>query len=126
MNDSRLYRTKRSIRLVTVNGVDGLFLLDLIFLSALHELDPEFRKATLGNKRLKSIARDLKFHVDPRYASVLRWSSLADKDCSVLQSMVICKQPGIGGAGTSSCVSVERDSFDSTFSPGTLRFVSFG
>lgn len=31
----------------------------------LHELDPLFRKVTLENDRLKSLARDLKFHHDP-------------------------------------------------------------
>ncbi|KAG8891599.1 hypothetical protein FRB99_003458, partial [Tulasnella sp. 403] len=48
---------------------------------ALHELDPTFRRVTLQNERLKSLARDLKFHKDP----------------VVLQSMVIFKQPQIGG-----------------------------
>jgi len=58
---------------------------------ALHELDPVFRKATLDNERLISIARDLKFHQAP----------------NVLQSMVICKQQRIGGAVPEHC--------DSTF-----------
>jgi len=58
---------------------------------ALHELDPTFRKATIENDRLISIARDLKFHRKP----------------SVLQSMVICKQQRIGGAVPEHC--------DSTF-----------
>ncbi|KAI3618843.1 hypothetical protein WG66_000532 [Moniliophthora roreri] len=48
----------------------------------LHELDPLFRKVTLENERLKALVRDLKFHVDP----------------VALQSMVITKQPEIGGA----------------------------
>ncbi|KAG8828946.1 hypothetical protein FRC17_007291 [Serendipita sp. 399] len=48
---------------------------------ALHELDPVFRDVTLNNPRLKAIARDLQFHSNPL----------------VLQSMVICKQPEIGG-----------------------------
>lgn len=45
----------------------------------LHELSPPFRKATFTNQNA-SIARDLGF-----------------KDPRVLQSMVICKQPEIGG-----------------------------
>lgn len=45
----------------------------------LHELNPEFRRTSLSARNAK-IARDLGFH-DPR----------------VLQSMVICKQPEIGG-----------------------------
>jgi phytanoyl-CoA hydroxylase len=47
----------------------------------LHELDPEFHKFSLENERLKTLARELKYHNDPR----------------VLQSMIICKQPAIGG-----------------------------
>ncbi|KAF7983775.1 hypothetical protein HWV62_18982 [Athelia sp. TMB] len=50
---------------------------------ALHELDPEFRKVTLENEKLRSLARDLKFHHDP----------------VALQSMVITKQTHIGGEG---------------------------
>ncbi|KAF5348736.1 hypothetical protein D9758_006810 [Tetrapyrgos nigripes] len=48
---------------------------------ALHELDPLFRKVTLENEKVKAVVRDLEFHVDP----------------VALQSMVICKQPEIGG-----------------------------
>jgi len=48
---------------------------------ALHELDPAFRKVTLENQRLKDLVTDLKFHKDP----------------VALQSMVIVKQPYIGG-----------------------------
>jgi len=48
---------------------------------ALHELDPVFRSVTLENQRLKALVRDLKFHHDP----------------VALQSMVITKQPHIGG-----------------------------
>ncbi|KAK7472501.1 hypothetical protein VKT23_000616 [Stygiomarasmius scandens] len=48
---------------------------------ALHELDPQFRQVTLENERVKALVRDLEFHVDP----------------VALQSMVICKQPEIGG-----------------------------
>jgi len=47
----------------------------------LHELDPVFREATLGNPGIKAVARDLKFHHDP----------------VALQSMIICKQTHIGG-----------------------------
>ncbi|GLB45092.1 putative BRCT domain, a BRCA1 C-terminus domain [Lyophyllum shimeji] len=47
----------------------------------LHELDPVFRKVTLENPRLRALVRDLKFHRDP----------------VALQSMVITKQPRIGG-----------------------------
>jgi len=48
---------------------------------ALHELDPAFRKVTMENERLRALVRDLKFHRDP----------------VALQSMVITKQPQIGG-----------------------------
>lgn len=34
-------------------------------LSALHELDPAFRKVTLKNERIKALVRDLQFHKDP-------------------------------------------------------------
>jgi len=47
----------------------------------LHELDPVFREVTMHNPKLGAVARDLKFHKDP----------------AILQSMVICKQPEIGG-----------------------------
>jgi len=49
---------------------------------ALHELEPEFRKVTLENEKLRSLARDLNFHHDP----------------VALQSMVIFKQTHVGGA----------------------------
>ncbi|KAF7315407.1 Phytanoyl-CoA dioxygenase [Mycena indigotica] len=48
---------------------------------ALHELDPIFRKVTLENERMRTVVRDLGFHKDPL----------------ALQSMVITKQPRIGG-----------------------------
>jgi len=48
---------------------------------ALHELDPTFRRITLENDRIKDLVRDLDFHRDP----------------VALQSMVIIKQPLIGG-----------------------------
>jgi ectoine hydroxylase-related dioxygenase (phytanoyl-CoA dioxygenase family) len=48
----------------------------------LHELDPEFRRFTLENQRLKNLAKELEYHRDPL----------------VLQSMIICKQPRIGGS----------------------------
>ncbi|CAE6385472.1 unnamed protein product [Rhizoctonia solani] len=47
----------------------------------LHELDSVFRKFTMENEKLRQLARDLAFHHDPE----------------ILQSMVICKQPEIGG-----------------------------
>ncbi|KAF8684008.1 phytanoyl-CoA dioxygenase [Rhizoctonia solani] len=47
----------------------------------LHELDAVFHKFTMENEKLRQLARDLAFHQDPE----------------VLQSMVICKQPEIGG-----------------------------
>ncbi|KIY69560.1 phytanoyl-CoA dioxygenase [Cylindrobasidium torrendii FP15055 ss-10] len=47
----------------------------------LHELDPLFRTVTLENGNVKAIARDLQVHHDP----------------VALQSMVIMKQPYIGG-----------------------------
>ncbi|TFY66842.1 hypothetical protein EVG20_g4252 [Dentipellis fragilis] len=48
---------------------------------ALHELDPVFRKVTLEEEKLKAVVRDLRFHHNPL----------------ALQSMVITKQPQIGG-----------------------------
>ncbi|KAG8982333.1 hypothetical protein FRB90_006873, partial [Tulasnella sp. 427] len=48
---------------------------------ALHELDPTFRRISLQNDKLKALAKDLQFHKDP----------------AVLQSMLIFKQPEIGG-----------------------------
>ncbi|KAJ9115060.1 hypothetical protein QFC22_005388 [Naganishia vaughanmartiniae] len=50
---------------------------------ALCQLDPVFRAQTLDNQRLKDLARGLGAHQDPL----------------VLQSMIICKQPRIGGKG---------------------------
>ncbi|KAF8308388.1 phytanoyl-CoA dioxygenase [Clavulina sp. PMI_390] len=47
----------------------------------LHFLEPAFRAFTLGNPKLVQLAKDLGFHRDP----------------AVLQSMVIFKQPSIGG-----------------------------
>lgn len=48
----------------------------------LHILDSVFRRVTLENEKLKSVVKDLRFHHDP----------------VALQSMVIFKQPEIGGA----------------------------
>ncbi|WVR00282.1 hypothetical protein IAU59_007425 [Kwoniella sp. CBS 9459] len=48
---------------------------------ALGVLNPTFRKYTLENERMRQVARDLGEQEDPK----------------VLQSMVICKQPRIGG-----------------------------
>ena len=50
---------------------------------ALGVLDPVFRKYTFEDDKIRTVARDLGAHKDPR----------------VLQSMVICKQPKIGGTG---------------------------
>jgi hypothetical protein len=47
---------------------------------ALHELDDRFRAFSLESERLKTLAKELDYHKNPR----------------VLQSMVICKQPRIG------------------------------
>lgn len=47
----------------------------------LHAEDEQFRIFTLENPRLKQLARELEYHKDPL----------------VLQSMIICKQPQIGG-----------------------------
>ncbi|KAL7412109.1 hypothetical protein BDY24DRAFT_394684 [Mrakia frigida] len=47
----------------------------------LHYLDPVYRNFTLDNPRLKTLARELGVHKDPQ----------------VLQSMIICKNPKIGG-----------------------------
>lgn len=49
--------------------------------AGLHEREQVFRSFTLGNPKLQAVARDLGFHHDP----------------AVLQSMVIFKQPSIGG-----------------------------
>ncbi|KAJ7680288.1 phytanoyl-CoA dioxygenase [Mycena polygramma] len=78
---------------------------------ALHELDPAFRKAstrnlifsvTLENDRMRALVRDLQFHRDP----------------VALQSMVITKQPQIGGE-----VSEHNDStFLYTDPPSALGF----
>jgi len=48
---------------------------------ALHVLDPAFRRVTLENERIRDLVHDLGFHRDP----------------VALQSMVITKQPQIGG-----------------------------
>lgn len=37
----------------------------ILFTSALHELDPVFRKVTLENEKLRALVRDLKFHTNP-------------------------------------------------------------
>lgn len=67
-------------------------------------LDPVFRGVTLENDRLKAVVRDLKFHYDPVGEQAFRLDP-GDHDgstivvISALQSMLIFKQPGIGGAG---------------------------
>lgn len=69
---------------------------------ALHELDPAFRKVTLENEKMRAVVRDLKFHHNP----------------VALQSMVIFKQPQIGGE-----VSEHNDStFLYTNPPSALGF----
>ena len=50
---------------------------------ALAPLNPVFRRHTLECGKMKDLARELGEHEDPR----------------VLQSMIICKQPRIGGTG---------------------------
>lgn len=50
---------------------------------ALGVLDPVFRRHTLENEKVRQAAKDIGVHESPR----------------VLQSMVICKQPKIGGKG---------------------------
>lgn len=56
---------------------------------ALGVLDPVFRKHTLESDKVRSVAKALGAHKSPR----------------VLQSMVICKQPKIGGQGECQCPS---------------------
>jgi phytanoyl-CoA hydroxylase len=53
---------------------------------ALAPLNSIFRKYTLEDPKIAKLARDLGEHANPR----------------VLQSMIICKQPKIGGIGESS------------------------
>jgi phytanoyl-CoA hydroxylase len=50
---------------------------------ALATLDPVFRRYTLENDRMTMLAKELGEHTSPR----------------VLQSLIICKQPKIGGKG---------------------------
>ncbi|KIO22687.1 hypothetical protein M407DRAFT_27794 [Tulasnella calospora MUT 4182] len=76
---------------------------------ALHELDPTFRRISLQNERLKALARDLQFHKDPAglsHSHPITVLGNGDADGSpsfrngripVLQSMLIFKQPEIGG-----------------------------
>ena len=52
---------------------------------ALAVLDPVFRKYTLEDGRIRDVAKDLGHF----------------KSAKVLQSMIICKQPRIGGVGES-------------------------
>lgn len=52
---------------------------------ALAPLNPIFRKHTFESGRVEALARELGYHEDPR----------------VLQSMLIYKQPRIGGSGAS-------------------------
>ena len=70
--------------------------------TALHELDPAFRKVTLENERIRAVAQDLQFHHDPvgRYRYPLNFQALTAYTRLALQSMLIFKQPEIGGEGT--------------------------
>jgi hypothetical protein len=58
---------------------------------ALAVLDPVFRRHTFENDKMRQVAKDLGAHKDPR----------------VLQSMIICKQPKIGGTGTADMLADE-------------------
>ena len=58
-----------------------------VLILGLHDHDPTFRKISLSED-IKHITREIGFR-DPR----------------MLQSMIICKQPEIGGKGTKSQVS---------------------
>jgi hypothetical protein len=65
---------------------------------ALCQLDPVFKEQTLGNENLKQLARDLGMHKDPLgKSSGSRVRRKANFLAAVLQSMIICKQPRIGG-----------------------------
>jgi hypothetical protein len=56
----------------------------LLSLTALHELDPAFRKITLENQRLKDLVTDLKFHKDPvGEFFFFVFSSLAQHTCGL-------------------------------------------
>lgn len=89
---------------------------------ALHELDPVFRDATLNNQKLKDLAQDLQFHSNPlgeQLCSLLPSSHTR----KVLQSMVICKQPQIGGKGRTRCLpesSLKFFQYPSTTIPRSL------
>lgn len=72
---------------------------------ALCQLDPVFKKYTLENERIKEVARELGEHEDPlgEFPSLLLLEILELKltetnvgHTTVLQSMIICKQPKIG------------------------------
>lgn len=94
----------------------------------LHELDPVFRQATLGNPAIKAVVRDLKFHHDPvgkhgLLAEVLS-ESVVKRRAIALQSMIICKQTHIGGEGKDSpCRIVLRLFTEVCCSSRTQRFV---
>ena len=78
-------------------------------LLGLHELDPVFRRVTLQNDKMKALVRDLQFHRDPVGRYNLCWTCLLpcrSSICTALQSMVITKQPQIGGEGKSSCTTL--------------------
>lgn len=76
--------------------------------AGLHEREQLFRSFTLGNARLQAVARDLGFHRDP----------------AVLQSMVIFKQPSIGGPvpeHNDSTFLVSQDPIDCSWPSGTIN-----
>lgn len=52
----------------------------------------------MENEKLKQLARDLSFHHDPEgYSNAQVSTTKLTITLAVLQSMVICKQPEIGG-----------------------------
>lgn len=95
-------------------------------LSGLHELDPVFRKVTLDNEKIKAVVRDLQFHHDPvgEWKDRTRSGIPNNLQFLALQSMVICKQPRIGGEGETlyPCLSVSDT--QQSYSSRTQRLVS--
>ncbi|KAJ9111422.1 hypothetical protein QFC19_001191 [Naganishia cerealis] len=72
---------------------------------ALCQLDPVFRSQTLENQRLQDLARELGVHKDPL----------------VLQSMIICKQPRIGGKVTQRFVKLPEGGTGFVDLPGSQK-----
>jgi phytanoyl-CoA hydroxylase len=60
-----------------------------------------FRGVTLENERLRQLVRDLRFHRDPvgKAAKLYIMPVRGSDFLKALQSMIIMKQPEIGGAG---------------------------